>query len=218
MSENVTTNEALHEAGHDTGHGAVDGGVAAALAAYAPRIRPPVLAGGDLRYVVEETAVGRLLLSARPDGNLVTCLFTPRDQDVDAALDRVSRTVSPRVLRGGAVLDPVRRQLAEYLAGRRRRFEVPVDLVLATPFQREVLTALAGQVAYGRTASYGLVARAAGRPSASRAVGGALNHNPVCIVVPCHRVVASSGALTGYAGGIEAKRHLLDLEAAGAGG
>jgi methylated-DNA-[protein]-cysteine S-methyltransferase len=113
------------------------------------------------------------------------------------------------------VLDPVRRQLAEYLAGRRRRFEVPVDLVLATPFQRQVLTALAAEVAYGRTASYGLVAHAMGRPSASRAVGGALNHNPLCIVLPCHRVIASSGALTGYAGGIEAKRHLLDLEAAG---
>jgi methylated-DNA-[protein]-cysteine S-methyltransferase len=88
-----------------------------------------------------------------------------------------------------------------------------VDLALATPFQREVLTALANGVGYGRTASYGDLARAIGRPAASRAVGGALNHNPLCVVVPCHRVVAASGALTGYAGGLAAKRLLLQLEA-----
>jgi methylated-DNA-[protein]-cysteine S-methyltransferase len=190
-----------------------------ALAAFAPPVREPVLGdrAGDLRYLVEDTAVGRLLLTSRTDGRLVTCLYAPDDGHVDEVLDRVARQVSPRVLRGGGVLDDVRRQLAEYLAGHRRHFDVRTDLALATPFQREVLTALATGVGYGRTASYGQLAREIGRPAASRAVGGALNHNPLCVVVPCHRVLAASGALTGYAGGIEAKRRLLELEAAGEG-
>jgi len=185
----------------------------AALAAFAPPVRPPAeLAGGDLRYAVEDTAVGRLLLAARTDGRLVTCRYVPRDTEVEGLLDRIAREVSPRVLRGGRVLDAPRAQLAEYLAGRRRRFDVAVDLVLATPFQREVLSALTDGVAYGHTASYGELARAVGRPAAARAVGGALNRNPVCVVVPCHRVVATSGDLVGYAGGLAAKRALLDLE------
>jgi methylated-DNA-[protein]-cysteine S-methyltransferase len=194
--------------------------VEAALAAFAPAVREPARGdrAGDLRYAVEDTAVGRLLLTCRTDGRLVTCLYAPDDGHVDELLDRVSRQLSPRVLRGGGVLDDIRRQLAEYLAGHRRRFDVVTDLALATPFQREVLTALAAGVGYGRTASYGQLARDVGRPAASRAVGGALNHNPLCVVVPCHRVVAASGALTGYAGGVEAKRHLLELEAAAAGG
>ena len=188
----------------------------AALAGFAPTMRPPALDGlpGALRYVVEDTAVGRLLLTARTDGPLLTCLYVPDDEAVDGALDRVARQVSPSVLRGGGVLDDVRRQLAEYLAGRRQRFDVRVDLALATPFQREVLGRLPDAVPYGRTASYGQLARELGRPAASRAVGGALNHNPLCVVVPCHRVVAADGALTGYAGGLDAKRLLLGLERA----
>lgn len=184
-----------------------------ALRSYAPDVRPPgELAGGDLRYTVHDTAVGRLLLTARTDGTLVTSSYVADDARLDEILDRVARQVSPRVLRGGTALDQGRRELDEYLAGRRRRFDVPVDLALATPFQRSVLTALADGVGYGRTASYGELARDLGRPQASRAVGGALNANPLCVVVPCHRVVASSGALTGYAGGLAAKRLLLDLE------
>jgi methylated-DNA-[protein]-cysteine S-methyltransferase len=191
--------------------------VEAALRGYAPRIRPPVLdAPTDLHYLVEETPVGRLLLTVHLDGRLLTCVYAPDDALVDRTLDRVAREVSPRVLRGGRLLDPIRRELAEYLAGERRRFDVPVDLSLATPFQREVLAALAGGVGYGRTASYGRLARDIGRPAASRAVGGALNHNPLCVVVPCHRVVAASGALTGYAGGLDAKRYLLQLESGAA--
>ena len=192
--------------------------VEAALAAYAPPIRPPELAGGDLRYDLEETAVGRLLLAVRADGHLVSSRYVDDDDQADALLDRIARRISPRLLRGGQALDEIRRQLADYLAGRRRRFDVPVDLVLASPFQQEVLATLTHEVGYGRTSSYGELARRIGRPAASRAVGGALNHNPLCVVVPCHRVVASSGALTGYAGGLEAKRRLLDLEATGSSG
>jgi methylated-DNA-[protein]-cysteine S-methyltransferase len=188
-------------------------GLETALGSFAPPVRPPAGLDGELRYAVQDTAVGRLLLTTRADGTLLTCLYTPGDEHVDRALDWLARSVSPSVLRGGRALDPVRHQIDEYLAGRRRTFGLGVDLALATPFQREVLTALANGVGYGRTASYGDLARAIGRPAASRAVGGALNHNPLCVVVPCHRVVAASGALTGYAGGLAAKRLLLQLEA-----
>jgi len=189
-----------------------------ALLAFAPEIRPPALPDGDLRYAVDETDVGRLVLAARPDGHLVACVYVADDHEADGVLDRLARRISPRLLQGGPVLDGIRRQLAEYLAGRRRAFDVAVDLSLATPFQQEVLTALLAGVEYGRTTSYGELARRIGRPAASRAVGGALNHNPVCLVVPCHRVVGATGALTGYAGGLAAKRRLLDLEAGGGGG
>jgi methylated-DNA-[protein]-cysteine S-methyltransferase len=188
-----------------------------ALARYAPQVREPRIGHGhgDLRYVLEDTAVGRLLLTARTDGTLVTSMFAPDDEQADAALDRVARRLSPRVVRGGSVLDDIRRQLEQYFRGRRRRFDVRVDLALATPFQREVLVVLAEHVPYGGTASYGRLARDVGRPAAARAVGGALNHNPLCVVLPCHRVVSADGALTGYAGGLDAKRRLLELEAAG---
>jgi methylated-DNA-[protein]-cysteine S-methyltransferase len=187
----------------------------ARLRALDPDLHPPVLDGGDLRYVVEPTRIGPLLLAVRADGRLVASTFVAADGAEDAALDRLARTVSPRVLRGGRLLDEPRRELEEYLAGRRRRFDLAVDPVLATPFQRVVLAGL-GEVGYGQRVSYGSLAAAIGRPSAARAVGTALGANPLCVVLPCHRVVASSGALTGYAGGLDAKRLLLDLETSSA--
>lgn len=102
-------------------------------------------------------------------------------------------------------------QLADYFAGRRRSF----DLELAaegTPFQREVWSALTA-IPYGETVSYSELARRIGRPSATRAVGAANGRNPLPIVVPCHRVIGADGSLTGFGGGIEIKRRLLDLEA-----
>ena len=110
-------------------------------------------------------------------------------------------------------LDPVARELDEYFGGRRRRFDVPVDLRLAAGFRRTVLDHLP-EVPYGAVASYGAVAALAGNPKAVRAVGTACATNPVPIVVPCHRVVRSDGALGGYLGGMEAKRTLLELEGA----
>jgi methylated-DNA-[protein]-cysteine S-methyltransferase len=184
----------------------------ASLAAFAPSVHPPLLDGGDVRYRLVDTAVGRLLLAARPDGTLLASSYTPADADADRLLDRLARVVSPRVLRGGDALDRGWRELDEYLAGRRRRFEVPVDLTLATGFQRLVLGGL-DAVGYGSTTSYAELARRVGRPSAARAVGAALGANPMCLVLPCHRVIASSGALTGYAGGLTAKERLLALEA-----
>jgi len=102
-------------------------------------------------------------------------------------------------------------QLEEYFARRRTVFDLPLDL-RGTPFQRAVWSALL-TVPYGRTVSYGELAAALGRPAAARAVGAANGRNPVGIIVPCHRVVGSTGGLTGYGGGVDRKRQLLDFEA-----
>ncbi|NLT56744.1 MAG: methylated-DNA--[protein]-cysteine S-methyltransferase [Actinomycetales bacterium] len=190
----------------------------AALRGLRADVSPPLIDGGDLRFVVEDTPVGQLLLAARLDGTLLTSSFVGDDAEADSLLDRLAQRVSPRVLRGGEVLDAPRRQLDEYLTGRRRAFGLELDLTLATPFQRLVLDRLTREVGYGTTVSYSGLAVALGRPGSARAVGAALGANPLCVVLPCHRVVAASGALTGYAGGITAKRYLLDLEAAGTAG
>jgi methylated-DNA-[protein]-cysteine S-methyltransferase len=111
-----------------------------------------------------------------------------------------------------AVLVLAAAQLAEYFAGERRVFDVPLG-AKGTGFQERVWRALT-QIPCGETRSYGELARAIGRPSASRAVGAANARNPIGIIVPCHRVVGATGELTGYAGGIAAKRWLLDHERA----
>jgi methylated-DNA-[protein]-cysteine S-methyltransferase len=110
-----------------------------------------------------------------------------------------------------ARMDEERRELEAYFAGRLKSFTVPVDLRFTTPFQRRVLDATAA-IPFGEVASYGDIARRIGNPRASRAVGGALGRNPVAIVVPCHRVLASGGALGGYTGGLAIKRTLLRIE------
>ncbi len=107
----------------------------------------------------------------------------------------------------------LREQLTAYFAGELREFDVPLA-VAGTPFQQAVWSALR-EVPYGTTCTYGDLAAAIGRPTAVRAVGAANGRNPVCIVVPCHRVVGSGGSLTGYAGGVERKQLLLALERRG---
>ncbi len=181
---------------------------------------PPVLDGADVSYTVQDTAVGRLLLATRRDGALLASAFTATDAAADALVDRIARRVSSRVLRLGtsgpaatAALDEVRRQLDDFLSGQRRGFDLRVELVLATAFQQRVLRQLSSSAPYGVQISYGQLASAMGAPTASRAVGAALGANPLCVVLPCHRVVAASGALTGYAGGLAAKQLLLELEA-----
>jgi len=111
---------------------------------------------------------------------------------------------TPPILRRAAA------QLAEYFAGTRTRFDLPLAPV-GTEFQRRVWAATSA-IKFGETATYGEIARKIGAPNGSRAVGGALNRNPICIVVPCHRVVGSSGKLTGYDGGVDRKAFLLNLE------
>jgi methylated-DNA-[protein]-cysteine S-methyltransferase len=112
-----------------------------------------------------------------------------------------------------APLKKAKRELREYFAGRRKRFEVALDPE-GTPFQRSVWKAIS-KVAFGRTISYGELARRAGAPGSARAAGAATGRNPLSIVVPCHRIVGSNGSLTGYAGGLGRKRALLALEGAG---
>ena len=184
-----------------------------ALSAFPAAVRPPRLDPTDVSYVVEDTAVGRMLLARKDSGALVASSYVPDRAAEDRVLERLSVAVSPRVLRHPRELDEARRELEEFLAGRRRSFTLRTELDLATPFQRVVLPGLVESVAYGEKATYGQLAVRVHRPSAARAVGAALGANPLCVVLPCHRVVASSGALTGYAGGLAAKRYLLDLEA-----
>ena len=136
--------------------------------------RPPQLVG-DVGYVAHETPVGRLLLAARSDGRLLASSYAPDDETEDAVLSRLSRRVSPRVLRDPRALDGARSALDAYFAGGEHAFdEVEVDLALATPFQQEVLPALRRGTAYGERTSYGVLAAEVGHPRAARAVGAAL--------------------------------------------
>jgi methylated-DNA-[protein]-cysteine S-methyltransferase len=191
-----------------------DHSLESSLAAFAADVHPPRLPATDVSYVVEDTAIGRMLLAVTQSGDLVSSSFVPDEAAEEHVLTRLSAAVSPRVLRQPRELDRARTELEAFLAGRLRRFTLRTDLALATPFQRVVLPGLAASVGYGERSTYGELARRIERPSASRAVGAALGANPLCVVLPCHRVVASTGALTGYAGGLAAKRFLLDLEAA----
>ena len=182
------------------------------LSAFTPPVRPPDLPLSDVSYVVEDTIVGRMLLACNESGALVASAFVSDAEAENSWLRRLARQVSPRVLRQPRALDHVRRELDDYLNGQRRAFDLPTTLVLATPFQRIVLGHLPDAVGYGHRTTYGALASEIERPSASRAVGAALGANPLCVFLPCHRVVASSGALTGYAGGLAAKEYLLALE------
>lgn len=111
------------------------------------------------------------------------------------------------------ILSQARGQILAYLEGSRREFDLPIDWQVITGFQSEVLH-LTERIPYGEVRTYGEIARALGKPAASRAVGGALARNPIPILIPCHRVVAASGALTGYsaADGITTKTRLLEME------
>jgi methylated-DNA-[protein]-cysteine S-methyltransferase len=169
--------------------------------------RPPVLPTADVSYTLHDTPIGTLLLAVAGD-RVVASSFG----DEETMTERLARAISPRVLRQAGPLDDLRRQLDEYLTGQRKAFELNVDLTLATPFQRLVLTDLPTHTSYGRTTTYGQVAGEIDRPKAARAVGTALGANPLCVVIPCHRVIGANGALTGYAGGLDAKRFLLGLE------
>ena len=108
------------------------------------------------------------------------------------------------------ILLETERQLKQYLIGNRQQFSIPLD-IRGTAFQKDVWQALL-RIPFGETRTYGELARQLGKPEASRAVGAANGRNPLSIVVPCHRVIGASGKLTGFAGGLEAKAHLLDLE------
>jgi methylated-DNA-[protein]-cysteine S-methyltransferase len=160
----------------------------------------------EQRYVYKRmtSPVGNLTLTATDDG-LVAILWE-NDRP-----DRVRLPVAAEA-NGHPVLVETERQLNEYFAGRRTRFDLKLDLS-GTAFQRSVWNALS-TIPFGETRSYAQIARQIGNPTAARAVGGANSRNPVSIVAPCHRVVGSSGALTGFAGGLDVKARLLALEGA----
>ncbi|GAA2795506.1 methylated-DNA--[protein]-cysteine S-methyltransferase [Mycolicibacterium pallens] len=164
----------------------------------------------DIAYRVIDSPVGPLLLAATDHGLLRVAYAR---EDHDAVLAQLAEKISPRILYAPDRLDPAARELDEYFARTRRSFDLRLDWRLAGGFRSAVLHHLP-EIGYGQTASYATVAALAGSPKAVRAVGTACAKNPLPVVVPCHRVVRSDGAMGGYLGGPEAKRLLLDLEAA----
>ena len=151
-------------------------------------------------YKMMKSPVGELKLIASKDG-LAAIMW---EDDWRVRLNVVAEDRKHPVLR------ETERQLKEYFAGRRKTFNLKLDFA-GTPFQKKVWQALL-TIPFGETRSYAQIAKQVGKPKAVRAVGAANGRNPISIVAPCHRVIGSSGALTGYAGGLEAKAHLLGLE------
>jgi methylated-DNA-[protein]-cysteine S-methyltransferase len=164
----------------------------------------------DVAYTVVNTPVGELLLAATPAG-LVRVAFACEDHDT--VLATLAALISPRILNAPDRLCDAADQIGEYFAGTRRRFDLPLDLRLTAGFRRAVVEHLP-DIGYGSTASYSALAALTGNPGAVRAVGTACALNPLPVVVPCHRVVRSDGTTGNYRGGPDAKRLLLDLEAA----
>jgi methylated-DNA-[protein]-cysteine S-methyltransferase len=164
----------------------------------------------DVAYTTVDSPVGPLLLAATPHG-LVRVAYDVEGHD--RVLDTLSHRISPRVLRAPRRLDAAARELDEYFGGRRRVFDLPLDLSLSTGFRQLVQRYLPG-IGYGQTRTYGQVAELVGNPRAVRAVGTACATNPLPVVVPCHRVLRADGAVGGYIGGSDTKKALLRLEAA----
>ncbi len=156
----------------------------------------------SLSYKLLDSPIGKLKLVASDQG-LVAILWEKDNPRRVRLGDLIENGQHPILVRTAA-------QLKEYFAGERREFTVPLDM-RGTPFQRRVWEALLG-IPFGETRSYGQLAVQLGNPRATRAVGAANGRNPVAIIAPCHRVIGFSGKLTGFAGGLEAKALLLNLE------
>lgn len=164
----------------------------------------------DVAYATYDSPAGRLLLAATPRG-LVTLAYIDDAAEEERVLERLATRLSPRILASGRRLDQPRHELDDYFAGRRRNFDVQLDWQLTRGFGRRVLEA-AVRIPFGSVSTYKEVAAEAGSPRASRAAGNALGANPIPIIVPCHRVLHTTGGLGGYTGGLERKRLLLGLE------
>ncbi len=187
--------------------------------------REPLLSMETLHSTIFTSPVGPLFLAASDQG-LVALEFdarlpgqqTIRPNPRDLRLENLrpeskqAETKGLRFEESASVMRAYVRELDEYFAGKRREFTFALDL-RGTDFQLACWRALVA-IPYGETRSYGDIARAVGRPQGFRAVGMANNRNPVAIVVPCHRVIASDGTLCGYGGGLDVKRKLLELEGA----
>jgi methylated-DNA-[protein]-cysteine S-methyltransferase len=155
-----------------------------------------------MKYTLIGSPLGALLVARDDEG--ITTLLLPTG--------RHRAEPSPKWVREDAAFDDVRAQLAEYFAGERTEFDLPLHMI-GTRFQRRVWAALC-EIPCGETTSYGALAESLGAPGAARAVGLANGQNPVSIIVPCHRVIGADGSLTGYGGGLDAKRWLLSHETA----
>jgi methylated-DNA-[protein]-cysteine S-methyltransferase len=162
----------------------------------------------DVSYASVDSPFGTLLAAATQQG-LVRLAFP--EEGVDPVLERLSQRLSPRIVESSRPLDPLRRELEDYFKGSRRSFDLALDWSLIGSFARRVL-GVTSEIPYGDVLTYTEVAAEAGSPRGSRAAGNALGSNPIPIVIPCHRVLRSGGGLGGYAGGLERKRWLLDLE------
>ena len=162
----------------------------------------------DVAYAQADSPLGPLTVAVT-DRGLVRVAYP--DRPLDTVLGDLAERVSPRILEAPERLDPIRRELDEYFGGRRSAFATPIDWALTRGFFRRVLEATA-RIPFGESRTYAEVASAAGSPRAVRAAGNGLGSNPIPIVVPCHRVLRSGGALGGYTGGTERKRFLLGLE------
>jgi methylated-DNA-[protein]-cysteine S-methyltransferase len=164
----------------------------------------------DVAYTVTDSPFGTLTLAATRRG--IVTIGLP-NLPTDEILERLSSRISPRVLEAPGRFDETRRELDLYFDGRLREFDLPLDWQLTTGFRRKVLRATA-RIPYGQTRNYTEMAQKAGNERAQRAAGSALGSNPIPIVVPCHRVLRTGGALGGYGGGLELKQALLELEGA----
>jgi methylated-DNA-[protein]-cysteine S-methyltransferase len=164
----------------------------------------------DLTYRTVDSPYGSFLVVASPEG-LVRVAFELEGHD--AVLEAVASAVSPRILHSGRRTDEAARQLDEYFGGQRRAFDLPVDLRLVRGFRHSVISHLR-EIPYGTTETYAIVAKAAGNAGAVRAAGSACAHNPIPVVIPCHRVVRSDGSIGQYLGGTDTKAALLAMESA----
>jgi methylated-DNA-[protein]-cysteine S-methyltransferase len=162
----------------------------------------------DVAYATADSPFGPLLL-ARTGRGLVRVGLP--NQDSDGLLTDLAERVSPRVLEAPSELDGVRRELDLYFEGKLDHFDLPLDWRLSSGFRQRVLRAI-NRIPYGQTRSYTEMARRAGNERAVRAAGSACGSNPIPLVVPCHRVLRTSGALGGYGGGLPMKQALLELE------
>ncbi len=153
-----------------------------------------------MHYSYMDSPVGRLLLAGSRDSLAI----------IGFSSGAKARGADPDWIRSDEYFRRAKKQLNEYFAGKRQHFELALA-PKASPFQSQVLEALQ-EIPYGETCSYLDIAVAVGNPKAVRAVGGANGNNPLPIVIPCHRVVGSNGSLTGFGGGVDTKRFLLDLE------
>ncbi len=162
----------------------------------------------DVAYTMTDSPFGPLLLATTPKGLVRVGL---PNQDADKLLVDLATRVSPRVLEAPAQLDEARRELDLYFEGRLTEFDLPLDWQLSKDFRRKVLRSIA-RIPYGQTRSYMQMATSAGNVRAVRAAGTACGSNPIPLVVPCHRVLRSGGALGGYGGGLPMKEALLRLE------